>query len=84
LALGFDNARKNDTDLALCSIHIDNLEHQLVMLTAPSVIVNLPDSKLRLEVSLSIQISVLSDFDISATSDVMWAHVLAFSGGVHT
>jgi len=137
LALGFEDARKNDTDLALCSIHIDNLEevaaaahcanldavtqllaqelrqrlpmqgalarlgsreffvlipsdtpsalaYQLTMLTAPSVILNLPDSKLQLEISLSIQISVLSDFDVSATSDVMWAHVLAFSGGVPT
>ena len=137
LALGVEDARKSGADLALCSIHINNLEevaaaahyanldavtqllaqglrqrlpihgalarlgsrefcvlipsespvaleHQLAMLTAPSVTVNLPAGKLRLDVSLSIQINVLSDFDVSVTPDFMWAHVLAFSGGAHS
>lgn len=136
LTLGFEEARKKGTDLAVCCMHINNLqevaaaahysnvdavtqllaqvlrqrlppqgalarlgpkdfcalvpsesalalEHELAMLTFPRATVDLPDNKLKLELSLSIQLASLSEFGPSATPDSLWGHALSASGGGH-
>lgn len=132
LALGFEDACKNQTDLAVCRIHVNNLEDvavaahyanldavtqllaqvlrqrlpeqgalarlgardfcalipfesllerecQMARLTSPCAMVNLPDHKLLLEISLSIQTTSLSQLGLQATPDSLWGHALAGS-----
>lgn len=133
LALGFDEARNKGTDLAVCCIHVNNLEdvaaaadyanldavtqllaqvlrqrlpqqgalvrlggrdfcalipfdsllecqYQMAKLISPSATVNLPDYKLRLEISLSIRTMLLSELGPQATPDSLWGQALAISG----
>lgn len=132
LALAFEDARKTEGDLAVCCIHITNLEevaaaahyanldavtqllaqvlrqrlpaqgalaclgprdfcalvpsesslelkHQLATLTFPSAMLDLPDNKLKIEISFSIQMASLSEFGTSATPDSLWGHALSVS-----
>lgn len=134
LALGFDDARANGTDLAVCHLHVNNLhevaaaasyanedavmqllaqvlrqrlplqgalarlgprdfcalipsrsplmlEHELAQLTFPDATVDLPDSQLRLEISLSVRVASLAELGPSATAQGLWAHALAAGQG---
>ncbi|AYQ29471.1 MULTISPECIES: GAF domain-containing protein [unclassified Polaromonas] len=129
LALGVEDARANATDLAVCSLRVDNLEEvaevagfsnhdaltlmlaqvlrqrlpqngalarlgphdfcalvpaksamaleeELAKLSFPSATVNLPGSKLRLDIALSIRVSWLADLGPKASADKLWAHAL--------
>lgn len=133
LALGFEEARAHGTDLAVCNLHVNNLqevanaahcanldavttmlaqvlrqrlppqgalarlgpldfcalipsaspldlEQELAKLTFPSATVDLPNSKLKIEISLTVQVAWLADLGPSATSNSLWAHALAASG----
>lgn len=133
LALGFDDARKHGTDLAVCHLHVNNLqkvadaarytnldavttllaqvlrqrlpaqgalarlgpldfcalipsassldlEQELAKLTFPRATVDLPDSKLQFEISLTVKVAWLADLGPSATPNSLWAHALAASG----
>lgn len=57
-----------------------DLEQELARLTFPSVTVDLPNRKLRVEISLEIQVAWLADLGPSATPDSLWARALAASG----
>ena len=57
------------------------LEHQLAQLTFPHAAIDLPGSQHRLDLSLSIHLAFLSELGPSATADILWGQVLAFSGG---
>ena len=129
LPLGAEDARDNATDLAVCSLHVDDLEQvaeaagfsnrdaltlmlaqvlrqrlpqngalarldpsdfcvlvpaksawplkkKLAKLTFPTATVNLPGSKLRLDIALSIRVSWLAELGPKATADKLWAHAL--------
>jgi GGDEF domain-containing protein len=129
LALGVEDARADATDLAVCSLRVDNLdevadvagfsnrdaltlmlaqvlrqrlphngalarlgpsdfcalvpaksalalEEELARLSFPSATVNLPGSKLRLDIALSIRVSWLADLGPQAGADKLWAHAL--------
>lgn len=52
------------------------LEEELSKLTYPKAIVNLPDSKISLELPLSISISWLADMDPKAGPEALWAQAL--------
>jgi GGDEF domain-containing protein len=133
LALGFEDAREHGTDLAVCNMHVNNLqevadaahcanldavttllaqvlrqrlppqgalarlgpldfcalipsaspldlEQELAMLTFPSATVDLPNSKLKIEISLTVQVAWLADLGPSATPNSLWALALAASG----
>ena len=129
VALGFEDARRKATDLAICYIHVNNLDEvaasahdanrdaltqllaqalrqrlpaqgalarlgsrdfcalvpfqlksELLELTSERVRVDAPDGQCRLEISLSIQLTLLSEIGPSATPDSLWGHALAFSG----
>ncbi len=129
LALGFNDARVNGTDLAVCHLHVNNLqavtaansssqdvvmqllaqvlrqrlplqgalarlgsqdfcalvpcvsplllEQELSRLTSPNATVDLPGSKLRLEISLSVQVAWLTEMGPAATPEGLWAFALA-------
>ena len=132
LSLGVEDARKNGTELALCHLHVDNLqeaadaggyanhdavtlllaqrlrrrlpeqgalarlgpqdfcalvpspsaldlEQELARLTFPSLTVDLPGAKLKLDLALKVQVVWLAEFGPDATPDSLWAHVLATS-----
>ena len=128
LALGFEEARRKGTDLALCYVHVNNLDKvaanahyangdaltqllaqalrqrlpsqgalarlgarefcalvpfqlkpELIEFTSEEVTIDVPDAQLKLEISLSIQLTLLSDLGLSATPDSLWGHALAFS-----
>lgn len=129
LALGVEDARTNSTDLAVCSLNVDNLEQvaevagfsnrdalalmlaqvlrqrlpqngalarlgpsdfcalvpaesamaleeELARLSFPSATVNLPGSKLRLDIALSIRVSWLAELGPKAGAEKLWAHAL--------
>ncbi|MGV8805665.1 MAG: GAF domain-containing protein [Polaromonas sp.] len=129
VALGFEDARRKGADLALCYVHVNNLEEvaaqaryanrdaltqllaqalrqrlpaqgalarlgardfcalvpfqlksELLELTAEDITIDVPDSQLKLEISLSIQLTLLSELGTAATPDSLWGHALAFSG----
>lgn len=130
LAMGVEDARSNGTDLAICSIHVDDLdevaarasfsnrdaltqmlaqvlrrrlpqsgalarlgpadfcalvpaesalalEEGLAKLTFPKAVVDMPGSKLHLEIGLSVRVSWLADLGTTATADTLWARALA-------
>ena len=56
-----------------------DLERELAKLTFPRVTVDLPAAKLSLEMKLQVQVAWLAEFGPNATSDRLWAHVLAAS-----
>lgn len=56
-----------------------DLEQELAKLTFPGVTVDLPASKLRLELALKVQVVWLADFGPTAGADTLWAHALAAS-----
>lgn len=129
LAIGVEDARSHGTDLAICSMRIDDfdalagaagvtnpdaltqmlaqvlrqrlphkgalarlgatyfcalvpassaiaLEDELAKLTFPKATVNLPGSKLTLEIPLSISVSWLADMDPKAGPEALWAQAL--------
>lgn len=129
VALGFEDARRNAADLAICYMHVNNLDEvaasahyanrdaltqllaqalrqrlpaqgalarlgardfcalvpfqlkpELLELTCEEITVDVPDVQLKLEISLSIQLTLLSELGSSATPDSLWGHALAFSG----
>jgi len=133
LALGFEDARKHGTDLAVCHLHVNNLqevadatgytnldavtpllaqvlrqrlppqgalarlgpldfcalipsasplalEQELAKLTFPRAMVDLPNSKLKVEISLTVHVAWLADLGPSATPNSLWAHAVAASG----
>ncbi len=132
LTLGVEDARANGTDLAVCSLRVDNLEQvadaagytnrdalnlmlaqvlrqrlppngalaclgpsdfcalvpaasalalegELAKLSFPSAVLNLPGSKLRLDIALSIRVSWLADLGPKADAGKLWAHALQTS-----
>lgn len=134
LALGLEEARKNGSDLAVCCMHVSNmqevaaaadnlnqdavtqlvaqvlrqrlppqgalaclgprdfcalvpsasalaLEHELATLTFPTATADLPDNKIKLDLSLAIKVATLSEFGPLATPDSLWGHALSASGG---
>ena len=52
------------------------LEDELSKLTNPEATVNLPDSKLAIELPLKISVSWLADMDPKAGPDALWAEAL--------
>ncbi|MDI1239242.1 MAG: GAF domain-containing protein [Polaromonas sp.] len=56
-----------------------DLEQELARLTFPSVTVDLPSAKLKLDMALKVQVAWLAEFGPGATPDSLWAHVLAAS-----
>lgn len=133
LVMGVDDARKTGTDLAVCTLHVDDmdaleaaagggkrdavtlmlaqvlrqrlpqggalarlgpgdfcalvpapsalaLEDKLAQLSFPRATLSLPDSRLRLEFSLSIKVSWLAELGPTATAQTLWAQALAASG----
>ena len=53
------------------------LEEELAKLTFPAATVNLPDSKLRLDISLSVRVSWLAELGPGGTAGTLWAHALS-------
>ena len=53
------------------------LEQELSRLTSPNATVDLPGSKLRLEISLSVQVAWLTEMGPAATPEGLWAFALA-------
>lgn len=129
LAISMEDARENATELAVCSIHIDDLEQvaeaasvsnrdaltqmlaqvlrqrlpqggalarlgpsdfcalvpaksalalegELARLTFPKATIDLPDSKLRVDISISVRVSWLAEIGPDATPATLWAHAL--------
>lgn len=132
LAMGVEDAHSDGTDLAICSVHVDDLEQvaeaaefsnrdaltqmlaqvlrrrlpangalarlgpsdfcalvparsalaleeELAKLTFPKALVDLPGSKLHLEIALSVRVSWLADLGSQATADTLWARSLVSS-----
>jgi GGDEF domain-containing protein len=52
------------------------LEEELAKLSFPSATVNLPGSKLRLDIALSSRVSWLADLGPKAGAERLWAHAL--------
>jgi GGDEF domain-containing protein len=130
LSLGVEDARTRGTDLAVCSLHVDDLERvaktagfsnrdalalmlaqvlrqrlpengalarlgpsdfcalvpaasalaleeELAKLTFPTATVNLPGSKLRLDIPLSVRVSWLAELSPGSTAGSLWAHALS-------
>ena len=99
VALGFEDARRQATlrqrlpvqgALArlgardFCALVPFQLKSELLKLNAEEIVVEVPDGQLKLEISLSIQLTVLSELGLSATPDSLWGHALAFSGRLNT
>ena len=132
LTLGIDEARCDGTDLAICSVKVNDLEavakaanflnvdaitlvlaqvlrqrlpprgalarlgptdycalvparsslaleDELARLTFPEASISLPDSKLKLNISLSVHVAWLADFGPEATAAQLWASALSGS-----
>ncbi len=45
-------------------------------LNAEEIVVEVPDGQFKLEISMSIQLTVLSELGLSATPDSLWGHAL--------
>ena len=56
------------------------LEEELSKLTYPKATVNLPDSKISLELALSVSVSWLADMDPKAGPEALWAQALRVQG----
>ena len=56
------------------------MEDSLVRLRHPKDILSLPDSQLRLNFSLSVRVSWLSEMGPTATAQTLWAQALAATG----
>ncbi|MES1979405.1 MAG: GAF domain-containing protein [Pseudomonadota bacterium] len=133
LAIGVEDARSRGTDLAICSMRIDDfdalataagvtnadavtlmlaqvlrqrlphrgalarlgpthfcalvpaqspmeLENELGKLTFPKATINLPDSKMSIELPLAIKISWLAEMDPKAGPEALWAQALSAKG----
>ena len=63
-----------------CALVPFQLKPELLELTCEEITVDVPDVQLKLEISLSIQLTLLSELGSSATPDSLWGHALAFSG----